>query len=313
MVENERFLVTDASGPIGAWVVKHLLDSGVHVVALLEDDRRLRLIAASEQLTQLRRIRVEPGEVEKVTRAVADATHVVHTQRTSEDDALRDRVGAVASTVGAFVAVLSAAEDGRDRGIAFESSMSVFGPSTAHVDESTTPRPSSLRGCLHLANEVIADRWFREAGVSTLGLRPSLIYGPGHDMGRGGEVTRAIAAAVDGQPSQLSDTGPADFQFVSDVALAFITAARASLDRHRMLNLNGHRSTFSDFAQALAASTGTDELSLGSDPYPVPIAGDQLAQSDGKICHLPTSLDQGIRATLETFRWSPRDLYRHGD
>jgi nucleoside-diphosphate-sugar epimerase len=311
MAENERFLVTGASGAIGAWVVKHLLESGVSVVALTtDDDRRLRLITPPDQLASLRRVRSDVDDTTKLQAAVDDSTHIVHTQTVTSDDAASDPGSAAATMVGGLGAVLGQAANGRKRGIAFESSMSVFGPSDRPVDESTRPAPASLMGRLYLTTELIADRWFRSAGVASIGLRPNLVYGPGHDLGPQGQTTRAIAAAIDGRSVRLGHTGLADFQFVSDVALAFIAAARAATDRHRMINLRGQCATFSAFAQSVAVSTGVDEVSAGAAVYPVPVAAE--LEANPCISHLDTRLEEGIRSSLETFRWAPRDLYRHG-
>jgi nucleoside-diphosphate-sugar epimerase len=310
MAEDERFLVTGASGAIGAWVVKHLLDSEVSVVALTtDDDRRLRLITPPDQLALLPRVRAGVDDAPKLRAAVEDATHVVHTQTVTSDDAVCDPGATAAAMVGGLVAVLGAAAEGRKRGIAFESSMSVFGPSDGPVDELTRPAPISLSGCLHLTTELIADRWFREVGVASIGLRPNLVYGPGCDLGPQGQVTRSIAAAVDARSVRVGHTGAADFQFVSDVALAFIAAARAATDRHRMINLHGHCATFSALAQSVAGSTGADEVSAGAAVYPVPVAAKMAADDDPGISRLDTRLEDGIRASLETFRWAARDLY----
>lgn len=77
-----KVLVTGASGCIGAWVVKLLLDRGLDVIAydLDPNSARLSLIASPEYLSKLR---IEAGAIEETERikdlvGSEGVTHIIH-------------------------------------------------------------------------------------------------------------------------------------------------------------------------------------------------------------------------------------------
>jgi UDP-glucose 4-epimerase len=312
MADDERFLVTGVASAVGAWVVRHLLDSGVDTIALgpAEDDRRLRLATTPSVLASLQRIDAPVTDHEAVRAAMASATHVVHTDDITDDDLEADPDESAARSIGGLATVMDAAAEAGPAGLAFESSMSVFAPSANAILATTGLSPRSLLGCVHLAREVLAGQRFRSAGQPSIGLRTHVVYGPGHDRGSQGGATRLIAAAVEGRAYRIDHRGPADFQFVSDVARALITAARESTGCHRMVNLHGEQASTAMFLQAVAARTGVRGSSFAAGDLAMPVS-DPDDKDDGPLgALLATSLDEGIRSTIETLRWTALDLYR---
>lgn len=311
MAAEERYLVTGASGAIGAWVVKHLLDDGLDVIAFgaADDDRRLRLITTPEQLTSLTRVDATALDLERLQVAMSRVDYVVHTDTVSDEACQNEPAASESTAVGTLSNVMLAAAAAQISGLAFESSMSVYAPTDIAINEKAEVAPASLRGSYHLAKEVEAERSFRDSGVSSIGLRVGLVYGPGQDVGWQGAATRAIAAAVDDRPCHLQHRGMADFQFVSDVAHTLLAAARTSAGRHQVINLSGQQVTMASFVQTVAALTGATGLTVGELDYPIPVALPSDGGAEDLRCPLATPLEVGVRATLETLRWAPRDLY----
>ena len=292
----ESFYVGGSSGALGAWVVRELLVSGAEVVVGECDDRLLRLLLDPDQLNRVHRIA-------DLKAAMRDVTHVVCTSRLTEQECLADPAGSAVSTIGGFVDTLRAAAEVGVSGVGFQGSMSVYAPSAVPVSTSTRPAPTSVHGSYHLAQEILARRYFREFGLPSAGLRTGLVYGPGQEAALDGAASASIAAVVDDHRAQLGYWGIADFQFVGDVALALIAAARDSGGGHDIRNLQGDRATMLAFTQAVAASTGSDQVTTGSLEYPYPVVA---YEAEGV---LDTLLPAGIRATVETLRWAPKDLY----
>jgi nucleoside-diphosphate-sugar epimerase len=58
--------------------------------------------------------------------------------------------------------------------------------------------PSTLYGIFKWANEGTAERYFEDYGVSSIGLRPHTVYGPGRDQG----LTSAPTVAPSTIPSR---------------------------------------------------------------------------------------------------------------
>ena len=58
--------------------------------------------------------------------------------------------------------------------------------------------PSTLYGVFKWANEGTGERYFEDYGVSSIGLRPHTVYGPGRDQGLTSAPTTALVAAAAG-------------------------------------------------------------------------------------------------------------------
>lgn len=311
-VTSERFFVTGATGALGAWVVKLLLSEGVDVTAFgdFADDHRLRLVAAPNELLRLHRVEGRTTEAESIREGMAGASHVVHLHGVGAGDCDQDPAGAAAEAVIGTANVFAVAQAVGIVGVAFESSMSVFSPRDAQVGARESADPSSRRGLFHRANELVAEGNCGESGPSTIGLRLGLVYGPGQDHGDLSIPTIAIAAAVDGTAFHMPYGGMADFQFIRDVAAAFIRAARASTHRAAIVNLRGAPCPIQDFLRSVGTLTGAEDLTSGGAVFPLPVAAIDPAAAELFGDHATTSISSGIRETLEILRWSPRDLYR---
>lgn len=306
----ERFLVTGASGALGAWVVKTLLDQGVDVIALCptSSDRRLRLIASADQLTRLERVDAERLEADRLPEVMGGVTHVVHTEGSASGSPQSGTT---------FDDVLGAASSAGVLGLSFETSMAVFGRGGGPVDKGDAPAPSGQVGRDDLARERAAERWFRSFGLASIGVRAGLVYGPGLDTGPAGEITRAIAAAIEHRPYRLDYTGLADLQYVGDVARVMCAAARVA-QGHQMVNLRCGAVALSQFLRTLESLTGAVGLEEGDAPVPAPIAASSGDVDTPAVpaagahldTRLGTRLDAGISSTIEVLRWAPRDLYQ---
>jgi nucleoside-diphosphate-sugar epimerase len=307
MGSTERFLVSGVTTAIGAWVAKQLISEGVEVVALGDtiDDHRLRLICAPTELLALGKIDADIDDVESVTDAMGATTHVIHFDATTEEDCDADPRRAAHESLLRAVTVFESAHRAGVQRLAFQSGMSVFSQQSGAVTAASPQCPSSLRGAMHVATEQMADHYRRNRSLDLVAVRPNLVYGPGVDRGGAASTTRAIAAAIVRRPYRVQHGGLVDFQFVADVAGAFIAVARAGSGRTEV-NLVGHRESVAGFLTTLGTLTGADDLTTGEHSIDMPIAD---PDSPTVAWATTTGLEDGIRDTLETFRWAPRDLY----
>ena len=246
---SERFLVTGALGCIGAWVVYELVGQGVEVVAFDkgDDDFRIRSLledSAMAQVTQVQGDIVDP----QVIRAVVhdhDVTNVVYLAALQMPPCSTDpRVGALVNVVGT-INVFDAVRDTRasERPIVYSSSVAALdAPDETSTDASTlNGRPASHYGVFKVANEGSARVFARESGISSIGLRPHVVYGVGRDQGRTTAVTKAILAAALNEPFEITFTGFCRMQYAQDVAKAFIAASRTDTKGALVVNVEPER------------------------------------------------------------------------
>jgi UDP-glucuronate 4-epimerase len=314
-LSEERFLVTGALGCIGAWTVRALVREGTPVIAfdLASDPRRLRLI-------------MEPAELERVTFVSGDITdlravesvidehhisHVLHLAALQVPFCKADPpLGALVNVVGTVnVLDTMARRSDEVRGLVYTSSIGMFDaadadPETGHLLEAATAHPVTHYGVYKLANEGNARVYWLDNGLSSVGLRPMVVYGPGRDQGMTSGPTKAILAAVMGRRYEIPFGGRTLFQYAEDVGLTLIAAARRGLRGAHVFNVGGSLATMEEFVAAIEAAvpgtSGSISIAPTTLPFPEEIDHAELERAIGPVP--VTTLRDAVRATAETFR-----------
>jgi nucleoside-diphosphate-sugar epimerase len=292
---SETWLVTGALGCLGAWTVVALAREGAAVVALDlgSDDRRLRLIASSEELGPVTFVRGDITDPKTIAHTLAEhqVTHVVHLAALQVPFCKADPVlGAQVNVTGTVNVFEAAKQRGLATPVAYASSAAVY-------DEHGEVVPSTHYGTYKLANEGSARVYWQDDGVASVGLRPFSVYGPGRDQGLTAGPTLAIDAAVRGQPYRIGFGGRTQFHYAPDVARAFVQAARSPADGAHTFSLGGPATAIADFVGAVEAEIPGAEISFDEAPLPFP---DELPAPwfDSPL----TPLEQGIHETAQVLR-----------
>jgi nucleoside-diphosphate-sugar epimerase len=309
----DRFLVTGALGCIGAWTVNRLSVAGTEVVAtdLGTDAHRWRLIDPGlEAAVPL--ISCDVTDAAGFASLVADQgiTHIVHLAALQVPFArARPMLGARVNVEGMAV-VLEAARQHRDqvRGLTFASSIAVYGPASAYppgrLAHDAPPAPSTLYGAYKLADEWMARVYAAEHGVTSIGLRPSVVFGPGRDQGMTSTPTQAMLAAATGRPLHIDWGGSAGYHHARDVADAFIAAARAAEDGgpSDTYNLPVETRTMDDVVTSIRQAEPAAQITFERAPLPFPADFDSSeAMRRLGALHL-TPFGQAVAETVATFR-----------
>ncbi|HEY1761525.1 MAG TPA: NAD(P)-dependent oxidoreductase [Acidimicrobiales bacterium] len=310
---TERFLVTGAAGCIGAWAIRLLLDEGVDVVAsdVSEDLRRFRLIShpRNDDVTFVPLDVTATAEVARVVQE-NDITHVIHLAGLQVPFcAANPPLGAMVNVVG-NVNVFDAIRVAQRRiGLAYASSAAVFGAGSAYtggvVGDVSPLLPDTHYGVYKVANEGTARVYSLNNGIGSIGLRPFIVYGPGRDQGMTSDATKAILAAVLGEFFNFKFGGNMLLTYAPDCARAFIESARAAAGSGDALVLNvpgrrvGVAQLVAMIEELIPESAGL--LSWETKPISAPALLSAPALGD-VIDFVNTSLEDGVRATIEHFR-----------
>lgn len=260
-----RVLITGGYGFIGAWIAKSLLASGDHVFSydLKEDPRRLRLILPEEQVKQVGFIPGDVTDLKTLSAAIKThgITHIIHLAGLQVPTCCADpMLGAkvnVLGTLAVFEAVK--ASNGQVQRVCYASSAAVFsGPDKYPKDQYTWPlvddvllTPSTHYGVFKCCNEGNARIYHQDHGISSVGLRPWTVYGVGRDLGMTSEPTKAIKAVLLGRPYAINFGGWSDFQYVDDVAKAFIAGVSRPFTGAKSYNLRGDVISMEQYHQTL--------------------------------------------------------------
>ena len=316
------FLVTGALGCIGAWTVRNLVQADERVVAfdLGDDARRLRLIMAPEALARVTFVRGDITDFAQVQRVMDDhdITHVIHLAGLQVPFCRANPVlGAQVNVVGT-VNVFEAARQraGRTQRVVYASSIAVYDVDDAKPGEPLSNdapgQPATLYGVYKQANEGTARVYWRENGVSSIGLRPYIVFGPGRDQGLTSAPTKAMLAAAAGQPYHIAYGGRADYEYADDVAKAFIACAHVPFAGAEVYHLPGTVLAMAEVVAAIeaAAPAARGQITFDDQPLPFPerMDGGPLEALLAPVGGVPrTPFDRAVAETIAIFRQALAD------
>ena len=311
-----RVLLTGGYGCIGAWIVRNLLARGDEALIydLREDPRRLRLIMSEEQVRQARFLEGDVTDLPTLRRAIAEhgVTHIVHLAGlqvpTCRADPLLGAKVNVIGTLAVFEAVRQSA--GQVQRLVYASSAAVYGPQTDYpsatgpLADDVKLTPTSHYGYFKCCNEGNARIYHLDHGLSSIGLRPWVVYGVGRDFGMTSAPTKAIKSLALGRKYHIPYGGRQDFQYVDDVAKTFVRCLDAPYQGAKSYNLRGVVTDLASFHRALCEvePTARDLITHGDSQLGIAYDLDDAALERDLGPMPKTNLVNGIRQTLEMFR-----------
>ncbi len=312
---DDCFLITGALGCIGAWVVHGLVKEKTRVVVfdLGSDPARLRLLIDDEALSQVTFVKGDITQLSQLEETL-DAhpiTRVIHLAGLQIPFCRANpALGAQVNVVGT-VNIFEAAKRRKDRiqKVVYASSIGVFGqsedyPEGGALSDDAPLVPHTLYGVYKQANEGTAHVYWLENGVSSVGLRPYVVYGVGRDQGLTSAPTLAMLAAAVGRPYHIGYGGRQTFQHAGDVARAFVQAARSSYQGCGAFNLGGYAPHMSGIVATIGQveprAIGQVTFENKDLPYPPNIDGSGLDEAIGKVVY--RSLLDGVSETISAFR-----------
>jgi UDP-glucuronate 4-epimerase len=286
--------------------VAELVRRGERVVALdvVPGPGRLRLV-------------LEPDELPRVEFAVADVADVRQLEQITDKYAITSVIhlaglqvpfcradpqqGAQVNVIGT-INVLELAK----RGVV--STPVVYASSVAALDAPSEQvaalGPTTLYGVFKRANEATAAVYWQEHGVTSIGLRPHTVYGPGRDQGITSAPTVAILSAAVGAEFRIPFGGSLTLQYTRDVAQAFIAASQQEYRGASVHSLPGTpvsmHEVIDTITSVLPESAGAitcDETPL---PFPASLDSASFTALVGDLESTP--LADGVRRSAEKFR-----------
>jgi len=307
-----KTLVTGAQGCIGSWVVKQLVEQGHEVVTFdaNESVARLEMIAGRDVAARVDRRTGRIEDTGAVKRLVRDEgiTHIVHLAAVLMPFCQRNPVeGGLINVIGTLNVFEAARDAGREVRIVYASSSAVWGPTDDYGDglltEDMPVKPATHYGVFKAANEGSARNFFSTDGISSIGLRPWTVFGPGRDLGLTADPTLAMRAVANREKFQIRLTGFMDLQYVRDVADIFIHCLMSPVPGAHVFNLRGEVVEMEQLRALLEEiRPGASELITVSGPQ-VPVAyrmsDAALVAAVGEIPRTP--LREAVVETIEKF------------
>ena len=314
---KEHFLVTGGLGCIGAWVVRNLVRERTQVTIfdMAGDPHRLRLILSSAELKEVNFLTGDISDLNAVKSAVEESrvSHIIHLAALQVPFCKADpSLGARVNVVGT-VNVFEVAKQAGLRQVVYASSVAVYGLSEEYpervIGHAAALHPRTHYGVYKQANEGTARIYSLDDDISSIGLRPYTLYGPGRDQGMTSSPTKAMLAAAAGRPYHIPYGGRSEMQYTDDVAKIFIQAARTPYQGAGVFNLRG---SVADMQQVIAAIEVAEPSVAGKitfNPTPLPLP-EELDDTPLRsiLGVLPdTPLAEGVLSTVAFFKQALQD------
>lgn len=286
----KRILVTGGTGFVGRPTVAALLKAG-HTVRIFDLNPREQSMPHGVEI-----VTGDVTDAAAVTMAAEGCGGIVHLAGLMTVDCARNPLlGAQVNLIGG-INVFEAAAKYRVP-VAWLSTAGVFGPHDA-----VNPRPMTIYGTTKLAVEGVARTFAADHGVSSLGLRPYIVYGPGESSGIAAGPSIAITASLARREATIRFSGRVGFVYVVDVAKLLAAAVDAPPDGAEMLTMAGDTRDMADFVRELAHQTGWNGIGVDGLPLRIPadLASDPVPHFLGR--HGVTGMADGIARSLTALR-----------
>jgi nucleoside-diphosphate-sugar epimerase len=268
-------MVTGGTGFIGSYVASELLDHGYDVVAYdrSTDTRILDKLGIGGEVTVRGGDVTDPIDVIRAIRET-ETTHVVHLAALLTNGARANPRAALDVNVVGTNTIFEAARTLSDQleRVVWASSSAVYAPPANYGDDFVTESdlvyPDTLYGATKAYNEHQARVYHEDFGMSHVGLRPTVAYGPYRETGGSAFLTNIVEKPALGEAFSVKYGDQViDWQHVRDIAHAFRLALFAPEDdlSQRIYNVRGELATVREAAETVRQILPDAELTVSDD------------------------------------------------
>lgn len=306
-------LITGGTGFIGSYVAEDFVNAGHDVVAfdLSTDTHILENLDIESEITVRRGDVSDPTDLLRVIRETG-ATHIVHLAALLTTSARENPRLAHEVNIGGTNTVFEAARilDDQIERIAWASSAAVFAPPAEYendwVTEDDLVYPDTLYGATKEYNEHQARVYYEDHGISHVGLRPTVAYGPYRETGGSAFLANIIEKPALGESFSVEYGDQViDWQHVKDIAQAFRLATLTADEQlsQRIYNVRGEIATIHKASETVQSILPDAELTV-SDEGELPWTHqlDMSAIQDDMGYEVEYDLERGFREYINVLR-----------
>ena len=293
----EKVIIFGGCGFLGSWIVRAFLKKGYSVSIFdLKIKKELVSLVVGEDINKIKFINGDITNYNQVQDATNNMDHVINLAGLMTPDCSSNPIlGAKVNLLGS-INVFEALKKNNIKFLVYASSAGVFG-----LKDHYNPFPETHYGAYKLAVEGVARAYFNESGISSVGIRPYVIYGPGREVGGTSGVTLACKAAKLGDSYTVNFSGKAGFVHVQDVA----DLVEMSIDQipsgALTININGITADVSHFINLIKKNIPLASIGIKGNPLSVvdEIRGNEPFNIFKKFNY--TSLEDGIKRTIDFY------------
>jgi len=235
-----------------------------------------------------------------------NVTHVIHLAAVLTPQCQQDPWrGCQVNVLGSTSVFEAARRSGRVKSISYASSFAVYGPETVeHFSEPN--RPPMFYGAFKQAVDLIAEQYWRHFEIASVAIRPHVVYGPERDQGLTAGPSLACKAAALGTAYEIGFHGLVGYDYVEDVARAFVRGAIECPRGATVVDLPGEQATSEKFLQTIieVVPSAIDLLHVSGPAIPANIPPQANYISNLFPDWQTTTLKDGVQRTIDFYRQS---------
>jgi UDP-glucose 4-epimerase len=240
---NMKILVTGGAGFIGSNIANELAKDNEVVVADnfflgRKDNLEKNIIVKKCDILDRKKIFSLCKDIDFIFHQAAASSSPMFLKNLNE---------AVSVNVNGFINILDAARKNDVKRVIYASTSSIYGNIKGPLREDMKTIPPNFYAASKLMDEFIADIYYKEYGLESIGLRYMSVYGP-NEKGKGlfaNMVSQFLWSMQKGKRPVIYGDGKQtrDFVFVKDVVQANILAMKKKKIGHEIFNVGTGRAT----------------------------------------------------------------------
>ena len=293
----KNILIFGGCGFLRGWITKALLKKNLKITIFdlrIKTDLLKNLIG--NDLNKINFVEGDISDYEQVLKATEDMNYILNLAGLMTPDCSSNpSLGAEVNVKGS-INVFEAIKKNNIKFLIYTSSGGVYGN-----EDKYNPFPETHYGAFKLAVEGMARAYFNESLISSVGLRPFVIYGPGREVGGTAGVTLACKAAKQNFEYTVGFSGKVGFVYVEDVTnLVERLIDKAPVGAITM-NINGITTSVENFVSIIKKNIPDANIKFSGKPLSVveEILGGEPSKTFKDFKY--TSLDNGINKTINFY------------
>ena len=293
----KRVIIFGGCGFLGSWIAKVLLNKKFKITIFdIKIQKNLLNSILDKDVEKIKFVEGDITNFEQVQEAVKNTDQVINLAGLMTPDcSAKPILGAQVNILGS-INVFEALKQNNIKFLVYASSAGVFGQKDKYY-----PFPETHYGAYKLAVEGVARAYFNENKISSIGIRPYVLYGPGREIGGTAGITLACKAAKQGFNFDIGFSGKAGFVYVEDVA----DLVEMSLDKCLLgaltININGITADVKNIISIIKKNI--PKSNIGFDSNPLSVVDEILGEEPSKYFEnfKYTSLESGIKKTIDFY------------
>jgi len=305
-VNELNVLVVGGTGFIGSYLCKELIKRNAQVIVY---DLMPNIQAIEEVKDKVEVVRGDVGDLTNILEVVKrrNIDYIVHLAYLLIPESKKYPAMALKVNCEGTLNIFEAARILDVRRVIWASSIAVYGPPEYYgnrpVSEDDPPNPNTLYGACKLFNEHLARHYHKEYGLDIIGLRFTVVYGPGRIRGATAFVKDLIEKPALGLPVKVQYADQeVDWQYIKDAVNAIILAINAKKIKHIIFNTRGYLMSVRDVAEYIRSliPEAKIELQPGRLGFTMNI---DASRAEEELGYKPTyTVERGIKEYINSIR-----------